>query len=294
MIKIATEFTGIPLEGLASKFIRIPLSVILDDEMDARRVGVLSYLRCRCGLDNIINFTIPDMVEWCGAKPDKGAKGTNNKFLNIIDALNDRGYLTYLNEPSRTSLMKCEFDFDVYNEECKRFATIYLDELYKILNYKKSNTKDSRLTNTTILLVFAFLRANIHRRLNNIEYTSGNHTNDIKDRRFKNPEAYNDSLKNISVEIGVSQKTLAKILDILEYELDLIVTDEVYRIKNDKGEFRTFDTIFANAYKRNENMLLATGEDYSRAEIEAKVEKLKHDLKINLTINKEKRKNKRS
>lgn len=290
MINIALEFTGIPLEGMASKFIRIPLSIILDDEMDARRVGVLSYLKCRCGIDNIVNFSVPDIVEWCGAKPNKGANGTNNKFLNIIDALNDRGYLTYLNEPSRSAFMKCEFDSDKYEEECKRFAVVYLDELNKILNYKKTNTKDAHLTNTTILLVFAFLRANIIRRRNQIEYTTGNLTNDIKERRLKEPEAYNDNLKNISNELGISQQTLAKVLDILEHELKLIVTDEIYRIKNDKGEFRTMDTIFANAYKRLNNELLATGEEYSRAEIEAKVEKMKQNTGLNLIINKDKRK----
>lgn len=294
MIKIEDnryEFTPTPLPKSASNYISIPLSIILDDEIDARRVAVLSYLRCRCGIDSIVNFSIPDIVEWSGSKPDKGAKGTNGKFLDVIDALNDRGYLTYLNEPNRTSFMKCEFDSDLYYEECQGgFAIVYLDEIKKILNYKKENSKDARLTNTTILLVFAYLRANIYRRPNKIEYSSGNHTVDVNNRRLENPEAYNDSFKNISDRIGVSEKTLTKVIDILECELNLIVTDKAYRVKNNKGEFRTPHTIFANAYKREKKYLLASGEKYSRAETEAKAEKIKRDFNIDFEIDKSKRK----
>lgn len=285
------EFTPTPLRKSEANYINIPLSIILDDEIDIRRVAVFSFLRCHCGINNIVNFTVSDIVEWCGNKPDKGAKGINNKFLNVIDALNDRGYLTYLNEPSRTSYMKCEFDSDIYYEECQdRFAVIYLDEIEKILNYKKQNSKDARLTNTTILLVFAFLRANIYKRPNKMEYGYGSHAADVDNRRLRNPEAYNDSFKNISNKIGVSEKTLAKVIDILEDELNLIVTDKAYRIKNNKGEYRTPHTIFANAYKREKKNLLAAGEEYSRAEIEAKAEKIKHEFNIDYEIDKRKRK----
>lgn len=295
MIKIELgdrfEFPITPLKKSAANYINIPMSIILDDEIDSRRVAVLSYLRCRCGMNGIVNFTVSDIVEWCGNKPDKGVKGINNKFLNVIDSLNDKGYLTYLNEPSRTSFMKCEFDLDKYHEECQdRFAVIYLDEIRKILNYRKENSKDARLTNTTVLLVFAYLRAWIYRRPNKLEYGTNNHTVDVNNRRCEFPEAYNDSLKNISDEIGISQKTLTKVIDILEDELNLIVTDKAYRIKNKKNEFRTLHTIFANAYKREKKYLLASGEKYSRAEIEAKAEKIKHDFNINYKINKNKRK----
>lgn len=291
--------TVTPLEKTAATYIRIPMSIILDDEIDARRVAILSYVKCCCGLDSISRFSIPSMVTWCGAKHDKRKGGTNDKFLDVIDALNDRGYLTYLTEPSRSGYMECEFDSDKYEKECRRFALVYLDEIHKILNYKNENTKDSRLTNTTILLVFAYLRANIHRRPNMLRpeerNTDGNnnHTVDVNYRRCKNPEAYNDTFKNISNELGISEKTLIKAVDVLEEELGLIVTDRAYRIRNEQGEFRTPHTIFANAYKREKENLLATGEQYSRKEIETKAELIKNEFNIDYEINKEKRKTKK-
>lgn len=286
------EFVTTPLKKLEEKYIVIPLSLILNDEIDARRVAVFSYLRCRCGLDDIIGFSIPSIVKWCGGKPDKGAKGTNSKFLNVIDALSDIGYLTYLDEPSRTLHTECEFDSDIYYEECQGgFATLYLDEINKILKYKKQNSKDSHLTNTTILLVFAYLRAKIHRRKNELKPELRSEEG-IKKRKQKYPEAYNELLMNIANEIGISEKTLTKAIDILEEDLGLIVTERAYRIKNGKGEFRTLHTIFANAYKREGKNLLATGEEYSRNEIKTKVDNLK-EYGWDFTINKEKRKTKK-
>jgi biotin operon repressor len=82
-------------------------------------------------------------------------------------------------------------------------------------------------------------------------------------------------LSYIANELGISSKTLSKIIDILEQELELIVTDRAYRIKNKDDEFRTLPTIFANAYKREDKYLLDTGDDYSRIEIELKAENMK-------------------
>ena len=85
-------------------------------------------------------------------------------------------------------------------------------------------------------------------------------------------------------------KTLSKIIDILEYDLNLIVTDRAYRVKNEDGEFRTLPTIFANAYKREDKYLLVTGDNYSRDEIKLKAENIKRYYQ-GYKIDKRKRKN---
>ena len=283
------EYPKIPLEDSKSKYIYVPLSVITDTELDIRRVGVFSYLRIHCGLNDVIGFTIPDMVEWCGGKPDRKVNGTNDKFMNVIDLLSDRGYLTYLTDKSRSSYMKCKIDTGYcYNKCSDGFAVLYLDELEKIMNYKKKNLKDSILNNSTILLAFAYFRNKIRRRPNELkpeERTSEG----IQKRKERLPDAYDSNINDIADEIGISSKTLSKIIDILEYELELIVTDRPYRIKNEDDEFRTPPTIFANAYKREDKYLLATGEEYSRKEIELKVKNMKKFYK-GYEIDKRKRK----
>lgn len=286
------EYNRIPLEECQSKYIYIPLSVITDAELDIRRVGIFSYLRIHCGLNNVIGFTIPDMVEWYGGKPNRRANAANDKTLSTLDTLSSRGYLTYLTEKSRSSYMKCKFDMERYYEECSNgYAVIYLDEIEKIMNYKKENLNDNILNNTTILLVFSYLRNKIRRRPN--ELMPEERTSDgIKKRRERLPDAYGSNINDMANELNISSKTLSKIIDILEQELELIVTDRAYRVKNENDEFRTLPTIFANVYKREDKYLLNTGNDYGRREIELKAENMKKHYQ-GYKIDKKKRKTKK-
>ena len=285
------EYRKIQLEETKSKYIYVPLSVITDIELDIRRVAVFSYLRIHCGLNNVIGFTAPDIVGWCGGKPDRRVNGSNDKVLSTIDTLVDRGYLTYLTEKSKSSYVKCKFDTSYYYDKCSDgFAAIYLDELENIMEYKKENLKDSTLNNMTILLVFAYLRNKIRRRPNELKPEERS-SDGIKKRKERLPDAYENSIVNIANELGIHKQTLSKIIDILEYELKLIVTDRAYRIKNKDNEFRTLPTIFANTYKREDKYLLDTGNNYSREEIEQKAENIKQYYK-GYKIDKNKRKNK--
>ena len=286
------EYKRIPLKESQSKYIYIPLSVIIDTELDIRRVGIFSYLRIHCGLNNVIGFTIPDAIEWCGGKSDRRVNGTNDKVLSTLDALVNMGYLTYLTEKSRSSYIKCEFNMAHYYEECSNgYAVIYLDELKKIMSYKKENLKDSTFNNTTILLVFSYLRNKIRRRPNEL-FPEERTSDGIKKRKEKFPDAYGSNFLEIANELNISSKTLSKIIDVLEQELGLIVTDRAYRIKNEDNEFRTLPTIFANAYKREDKYLLDTGDNYSRIEIEQKAENMRQHYQ-GYRIDKKKRKNKK-
>ena len=286
------EYKRIPLKESQSKYIYIPLSVIIDTELDIRRVGIFSYLRIHCGLNNVIGFTIRDAIEWCGGKSDRRINGTNDKVLSTLDTLVNMGYLTYLTEKSRSSYIKCEFNMAHYYEECSNgYAVIYLDELKKIMSYKKENLKDSTFNNTTILLVFSYLRNKIRRRPNEL-FPEERTSDGIKKRKEKFPDAYGSNFLEIANELNISSKTLSKIIDVLEQELGLIVTDRAYRIKNEDNEFRTLPTIFANAYKREDKYLLDTGDNYSRIEIEQKAENMKQHYQ-GYRIDKKKRRNKK-
>ena len=271
------EYARTPLTNSESKYIYIPMSVIVDNELDNKRVGVFSYLRIHCGLNDVIGFTVSDMVEWCGMKPNIRPDKTNDKFLNIINSLSDGGYLTFLTEQSKSSYMKCEIDSNFCYDKClEGYAVVYLDEIEKIMSYK--NLQGNSISNATILLVFAYLRNKIRRRPNELkpeERTSEG----IMRRKERLPDAFDGNITTIAKEVGIHKQTLSKIIDILEQDLKLIVTDRAYRIKTENSEFRTLPTIFANAYKREDRYLLAAGEEYSRTEIELKAENMK-DYKI--------------
>lgn len=284
------------LSGLSAKYITIPSSIILDKEMDAKRVAVFSYFRVRKGYDEKIEFSIPSIVKWSGCKPDTRSDGISKKFMDVVTALKDRGYLTYSEELHKVAYTTGEFNTEKVFDECQTesFAVVYLDELYKILEYKKDNNKDAFLNNTVLLLVFAFFRNAIFRRLNKLKPEEVNidnlnsHIHDVESRRSLYPEAYADKYSEISKKIGVTPRTISKAVDILE-ELGLLVTDSAYRIHDEDGKYNTQDTIFANAYKREGNTLLDAGEEYYRREIENKT-KIIQKFSERFMIDKRKRK----
>lgn len=281
------EFTKTLLSDLESKYIYIPLSVIVDNTLDTKRVGVLSYLRIHCGLNDLVGFTISDMIEWCGMKPNKREGKTNEKFLSIIDDLNNKGYLTYLTEPNKNSYIKCKLNMEYYYEKCSDgYGVVYLDEFEKIMTHK--NLQGSSVNNAAILLTFAYLRNKIRRRPNELKPEERT-VEGIKARKERLPDAFDSNLSDIAKELGIHKQTLSKIIDILEQDLKLIVTDRAYRIKIKDDEFRTLPTIFANAYKREDKYLLASGEEYSRMEIELKAQNMKQYYQ-NYKIDKKKRK----
>lgn len=283
------EYAKTLLSDVESKYIYIPLSVIVDKELDVKRVSIFSYLRVHCGLNDLIGFTVPDVIEWCGMKPNKREGKSNDKFLEIIDNLKGRGYLTYLTEPSKMQYMKCKLDIEYYYKQCSSgYAVIYLDELQKIMEYK--NLQGNSINNAALLLVFSYLRNKIRRRPN--ELKPEERTSDgIKQRRERLPDAFDSNITDIAKELGIHKQTVSKMIDILEQELGLIVTDRAYRIKNEDKEFRTLPTIFANTYKREDKYLLTTGKNYSRTEIELKAEGMKQRYQ-DYRIDKRKRKKK--
>ena len=281
------EYTKTLLTDLESKYIYIPLSIIVDSKLDVKRIGIFSYLRIHCGLNDLIGFTIPDIITWCGMKPNNREGKTNDKFLSIIDDFNNGGYLTYLTNKDKNSYIKCKLDMEYYYNQCSEgYAIVYLDELQKIMDYK--NLQGNSIDNSIILLVFAYFRNKIKRRPNELKPEEQT-ADGIMQRRERLPEAISSNITTIASELGVHKQTLSKAIDVLENELNLIITDRAYRVKNEDGEFRTLPTLFANAYKREDKYLLNTDSDYSRMEIECKAKNMSQCYP-NFKINKKKRK----
>lgn len=283
------EYDKTLLKDAESKYIYIPMSIITNNNIDTKRVGVFSYLRIHCGLNDLIGFTVPDLITWCGMKPNNREGKANDKFLGFIDDFVNGGYLTYLTKKDKNAYMKCKFDVECYYKQCSDgYAVVYLDELQKIMDYKSLHTNS--INNTIILLVFAYFRNKIIRRPNELKPEERTFDG-IKQRKERMPEAISGNITAIAKELGLHKQTLSKAIDILECDLKLIVTDRAYRIKNENNEFRTLPTIFANAYKREDKYLLTTNKEYSRTEIELKVQHMKQHYQ-DYKIDKRKRKNK--
>lgn len=259
------------LSGLESTYMIIPYSVIVNEDIedneidrkcvikDKRRVATLIYLYFKTAMDNEINFSIRMIVDWLGKKPNRH---TNNNTVGggIVKCVNEFKKMDWFecpNEISYGKVMKAKLDREKY-KECfleERFAKVYVDEVLKILSYTPSGN-DHRLDNTSLLLVFAYLRMMIPVR------------NNLAGSGYR-IEAYDSFYKNIGLKIGLSERAVSKSIEIL-VDLGLIYEkrrNKKIKRKDDKKRYFNYTYIFCNTYKRlkggNGKIYLAEcGEDY--------------------------------
>lgn len=273
------EFKSIQtLTGDAALYFNVPISLIADAEMHAMRISLFCYLSIYRGMNNRLCFSVPHFVKWAGYKNDRRIGGMNDKVLTTLDLLNEWGYVTYCDDRpiSRTGCVEIEFNRNLVYETTQQesFGILYWDEVQKIIQYRNENPHDRYLDGNVVLLVFAFLRQAIFRLPNKLKPEERS-PEGIANRRKRCFEAYNESYKDIGAVLGLRETTVSRAIKVLE-QLKLIVTAEPYHIKNEIGDFRTPDIIFANAYKRDGNELLAEGDDYALGEIKRKEESLRN------------------
>lgn len=274
------------LDGSSGIYFVVPASIILNSNGSDKRLTTFSYFSIRRGLDYNLTFSINSLVEWTGRKSNRRSNKINDKFIDAIKGLESQKYISLSNEIKNTNCIEASVNYSKINQECKteRFATIYLDELQKILNYSKLNPRDSYMNNDILLLVFAYLRMVIPRRRNRLFPEEVNVDNkqdlnyDIELRKTKSPDAYDCYYCDIAEVLGLSDRTISKAIAVLN-EIGLIYSESLPRSEND-GKWKTNHTIFCNQYKREGSSLLDNGEDYYLSEINNKKKKLERFIKM--------------
>lgn len=267
------------LDGDSSIYFKIPSDIILDSDKGSRRASVFSFFAIKRGLDGEVTFSIEDVVRWTGKNPRRGTGRINNATLDTIRLLEGDGYIKTYEQPRDSMRTQAVFYSDKVNNLCDgfRFATIYLDELKDIFNYK-STEKEMTIDNDVMLLVFAYLRMKIPRRQNALFAEQTNidgkkdHGYDVDVRRKKHPDVFDGYFGDIASEIGTTDKIVSKAASILK-DIGLIYYESLPRTKiGDK--WNTNATLFCNYYYRNGNSILADGMEYYEREIQNKKDKL--------------------
>lgn len=268
------------LKGESGVYFVIPASVILDEEMGDKRATVFSFFSIRRGIDNRVSFSLGGMARWTGRNPDRHKNAINDRLLESIVAMEDRGLLDIDGRPKGSAHVDAFFDVYKALEECdsERFAVMYVDEVRKIIEHAAEMYAGTAMNCDVLLLVFAYLRMSIYRRKNALSPGELNvdgeddWKSDVDARRKRAPEAFNAYYSDIAEDIGMQPRAVSKAVEILN-ELGLIHSEPLPRIKaGDK--WVTSHTLFCNAYKREGRMLLDEGEGYWAREIENKKRKL--------------------
>lgn len=268
MVKIADMFEvdvreADRLKGNAKLLFQIPESVILDKSLGDKRVTSLSYMLYFKSFTGNVNFSIDKMVSWTGKVPNRNRGKINQKFCEAVSLLAEDGLIELLEEPNNSACTSAVVDVDRIRDMCDKehYATIYFDELEKILGYRNGDKLDRHMDNETVLMVFAFLRLNVRLRRNRLFEGES----DVDERRSKSPDAYNCYYCDIASSLDLSERAVSKAVDVLN-DLGLIYSETLPREKVN-GKWVTNTTVFCNRYKRQNGYLLESGEKYYMREV---------------------------
>ena len=79
----------VELDSISGNYFAIPASIILDTEINEKRVAVFSYFSSRRGIGCELLFSINNIIKWIGKKPDRHPNGINEKTIQVVEYLND-------------------------------------------------------------------------------------------------------------------------------------------------------------------------------------------------------------
>lgn len=265
------------LFGMKGRYIVVPRRVIEDFDLGEKRVTVMSYLLARCGKDDTLFVSPNDIAEWSGRKPNKNRQGAPGKLADAMGIMFSEGYASAdgfsASRMSARSLVTVDTEKISSEAGNGGFAVMYLDEIQSIFGYDGDG--DARFSNVDVnLLVFAYLRSYIFRRPNRMPLSDTNIDNmhdrerDLSARRNRMPEAFSGYYNEIADSLGITWNRVSNAVDAL-VRLGLIYVETLPRALF-CGQWHTNYTVFCNTYKRDGNLLLASGEGYYSAEMASK------------------------
>lgn len=228
------------------KYIQIPKNIIYDKDISEKRSLVFSYLMAKRTLDDTVGFTINHICEWSNMKVNRQPGKINEKYLQTLSAICNKGYFANAPDfskasPSQSSTFySLKFDIDEI-DSIRHFGIIYLDELNNIINFKEilkdKKINNERMNSAYLVLVLSYIRVNMNRRTNL-------------------PLCCYRIYEKISKDLGISVTYVSRAINTLE-ALDIIRVQEIprtrFKDKNGNWAFNTEAKIFADYIHRNSN-----------------------------------------
>lgn len=253
-------------------YVKIPREIIYDKDLTDKRVIIFSYLCARRSLDDTVAFSITELCHWSQLKPNYREGKINQKYCEVLLLLSHYGYFKKcpdfekLQNEKKNSVEYKLIDLNVEKFDIPdSFGLIYFDELEKILNFKRELQYKEidlmRMSSAYILLLLSYLRANMN-------------------RDSQNPLCCYRLYKKISDDIGLSERYIGRVLDILN-ALDIIRYKEIPKTKyfdDGKVKFRTNPKVFADVrrYKKDSYGNQVIDSDYNAIkEIDKQIELLR-------------------
>lgn len=221
----------IKTENVNDNYIKYPREIIEMKNLDIRRIAVFTYLAKYRTLSDHVNMSLNNLIQKSGYKVNRNVGKMNDQMIIILDTLKNLDYFTlvegkYSGDKFCTLYLNTK-KFDVG----KGYCCISLKELDLLFSHKsnKNNTSFSNL-----ILTLAYIRVN---KLRRSEYQQSSPK--------KKPEFFYRQIKSIASDIGLSERTVSKCIQVLN-DLDIIVSKPMLRYKDKHGHWHTDVTLFVD------------------------------------------------
>ena len=253
-------------------YVKISREIIYNKDLSSKRVIIFSYLCARRSLDDTVAFSTTELCHWSKLKPNYRDGKINQKYYEVLLLLSHYGYFiecpdfekSLKENTNSVKYQQVQLNIEKFDVPDK-FGIIYFDELDKILNFKeelqKSDVDLTRMSSAYILLLLSYIRVNLNR---------------MEDK----PLCCYRYFKTISEDIGLSERYIGRIVDILD-TLKIIKCQPMKReqyIKDGEKKFLTTPKVFADYrhFIHNENGQKIDDKYNPETEIQKQIELLEN------------------
>ena len=148
------------------KCLIIPRNIIYQKELGKYRTLFYTYLLShRCLFDDIVPFTINNIISWSKLSSNRHSGGINEQCINLFNYFSENNYfISYpdfrLIQFSNTKYYEVSLNPDVVDTSAD-FALISIEELKKIIDCKNILKNNSNVTSSNLLTLLLYIRVNI-------------------------------------------------------------------------------------------------------------------------------------
>ena len=179
-------------------YLYIPSSIIMEKELDSKRVVAYAFFLVHHGRGRQLMFSVNSLVSWCGYVPNAHIGRMNEKFIALINELENIGCIKCKDDVSvkpYTRLLRATVNDKWWQDTINsgQYAKLYLDEIEKVLQCEIKSENDAFTMVGKDMLVFAYLKMKMKENV---------------DGRL----AYHGFYKTIAADVGLSEKSVSKII----------------------------------------------------------------------------------
>ena len=176
--------------------------------LNSKMLNVISFIKAQSNIYGESNISLEFLVTSCGYKPRTGNGNSNEQFKECLLQLVEVGLLEDINNTIKeckvNTLIRCKLNLPKVE---KQFFKLNYSTVKEILSIEEGDK-------TTLLNVYCYILARIHRRKDSKRLSNGDNAMPFSGISGR-AEVFYDSQENIAYDLGIDKKTLTKHLKIL-------------------------------------------------------------------------------